>query len=230
VAALLVLLLGIGIWLVITLLAGKPARDGQPKVAETAPIAGQSQPGILPATVPVPGAPIAQVNSLGQPLDEDGRVAGPSKLKPPTRNAPMEKNGLPLPPPLFDDPNQRAQFRAWWIDQFVLRARIYTRMVPGDHYPSDGEAEKLFTQLYDLSEPQRPDESADAYRARSGQLMRDLYPKFRELYGDTPYTIQSRASDPSNGPFREPPVQPPGSDGTPGLQWDPLPPKPGMRR
>jgi hypothetical protein len=150
-------------------------------------------------------------NSIGQPLNEDGRPIGPpSRVA--TRNSPIEKGALPLPPPAFDNARDRERYRRWWLDEFARRIDVYETLVPRRDFPSRAQSRALLERFYDQAEPRRPGEALDAYSARSSVLMSDSYQKFVDAFGDTPYTIQARASDPSLGPLPDPPVVPPGSE------------------
>jgi hypothetical protein len=115
---------------------------------------------------------------------------------------------FPLRPPGFDDPAARAKFRAWWIDEYSRRARIYNEHNPGEH-PNDEETKRLLEQLYDQGEPPRPGETAEQLDARQ-QAWFETWRTMTAAFGTPPKTVISFGGDPQYGVGSEPPVLPAG--------------------
>jgi hypothetical protein len=239
VGALLLAVLACGVWLLLSTRRSEVV----PKVAEptappdespNTPIRAIARP--LPVTVSAAAArpPKVGYDAQGRPQLRDTRPgpAAPSNV----RNQKLDTNGLPMKPPVFEDPRERAQFKKWWVDGFVHRMDIYEKLHPRDGYPSDGDAQRMMDRFYELAEEQRPGEDPYAYASRSHELMNELYPRFVALFGVPPYSVQSEASDPMYGPFPPPPVQPrgtaveaaPDEPPPPDKPPPPLPPQPSV--
>lgn len=177
---------------------GRAARDQGGGFGQVAPsLRGPSRP------------PALARNALGQPLDENGRPIGPPDKLARIRNKPIEPGALPITPPLFSDPAQRAAFKRWWVDELGRRASIYQQLEAGPAYPAPEETARLLDAFYDASEPRAPGESVEQALARRKEW-RDLWKRFLSEYGATPQTISSRGGDPQYGETPAPPVQPPG--------------------
>jgi hypothetical protein len=116
---------------------------------------------------------------------------------------------FPLRPPGFDDPADRAKFRAWWVDEYSRRARIYNEHNPGEH-PNDEETKRMLEQLYDLGEPPRPGETAEQLDARQ-QAWFETWRTMTAAFGTPPKTVISFGWDPQYGVGSKPPVVPAGA-------------------
>jgi hypothetical protein len=116
---------------------------------------------------------------------------------------------FPLRPPGFDDAAARAKFRAWWIEEYSRRARIYNEHNPGEH-PNDEETKRLLEQLYDQGEPPRPGETAEQLDARQ-QAWFETWRTMTAAFGTPPKTVISFGGDPQYGVGSEPPVLPAGA-------------------
>jgi len=193
---------------------------------------GGDDPRAIPDKAPLQGRQMNQRrqprpmrNELGQPTDLNGKPISPrDKLvkRTPQRIEPGE---VPITPPLFDDENDRARYRAWWVEELTRRASVYKTLEPGD-YPSDDEIAELLAKFYDAAEPRRPGESIEDAHERRKQY-RDLWQQFLDEMGATAKTVATRGGDPQFGEPTEPPVQPPGADEPPP---EPTPqPEPGDR-
>jgi hypothetical protein len=116
---------------------------------------------------------------------------------------------FPLRPPGFDDPAARAKFRAWWIDEYSRRTRIYNEHNPGEH-PNDEETKRLLEALYDQGEPPRPGETAEQLDARQ-QAWFETWRTLTAAFGTPPKTVISFGGDPQYGVGAAPPVLPAGA-------------------
>lgn len=157
------------------------------------------------------GPPARAFNDLGQPLDENGRPIGPPTKLAGLRNRPIAQGELPMTPPRFDDPAQRARFKKWWVDEFARRVAVFEKLEPSENYPGAEETAKLLDELYDTSEPRAPDEPIEQAVERR-RRWRGLLGQFLDTYGVPPYTIVTRGGDPQHGAPTPPPFQPPGSE------------------
>ncbi len=166
--------------------------------------------GFAPAMGSRRGPPVQHFNELGQPLNEDGRPIGPSDKLRRIRNKPIPPGEVPMTPPLFDDPSQRAQFKRWWVKELSRRVDAFEKLEPDHDYPSAEETEELLDKLYDAAEPRHPEESVDSAYARR-QDWRELWQQFLDQYGVPIKTASSRGGDPQWGETPPPPVEPPGT-------------------
>lgn len=205
--------------------SSKHGESGEPSETAAAPRGAGGAPVFRPATDRVP--PEIRRNELGQPLNEDGRPIGPPDKLRAIRNRALEPGEVPLEPPLFDDPAERARFKKWWVDEMGRRIDVYEDLEPRDDgYPTAEETEKLLDDYYDSAEPRHPDESVDDAYARR-QQWRTLWQQILDDYGGTIQTLSSRGGDPQFGDTPDPPVTPPGtidSDGEPAPPSDVVPP------
>lgn len=201
----------------------RPSNEGPPAAAPPAERRLATATAQSHLSTPAERAAIVRgYNAIGQPLNEDGRPIGPPSGAA-TRNRPIEKGALPLPPPAFDDPRDRERYRRWWLDEFARRVELYETLSPRRDRPSRAQARALLQRFYDQAEPRRPGEALEAYQARSSVLMSDSYQKFVDAFGETPYTIQAHAMDPAFGPLPDPPVVPPGTSAPVAAQAEPSP-------
>jgi hypothetical protein len=205
----------------------RPDRDGEPRPGTPVTPPDEPAPGdrgsaFTQARRPgLPDTPPARAfNELGQPLDENGRPIGPPHKLQRLRNRSIAEGELPMTPPRFDDPAQRARFKKWWVDEFARRVAVFEKLEPGEGYPAAGEMAAMLDELYDTSEPRGPDESVEQAieRRRRG---RELARQFLDVYGVPPYTIVTRGGDPQHGPPAPPPFQPPGAEIEPGPPAEP---------
>lgn len=116
---------------------------------------------------------------------------------------------FPVRPPGFDDAAARAKFRAWWIDEYSRRTRIYVEHNPGEH-PNEEETKRLLEQLYDQGEPPRPGETAEQLDARQ-QAWFETWRTLTAAFGTPPKTVISFGGDPQYGVGESPPVLPAGA-------------------
>jgi hypothetical protein len=137
---------------------------------------------------------------------------------------------FPVRPPSFGDPADRAKFRAWWIDEYLRRTRIYVEHAPGE-YPNDEETRRLLEALYDQGEPPRQEETAEQFDARQ-QAWFETWRTLTAAFGTPPTTVIGFGGDPQYGDGARPPVLPPGAaplepdDSLPTMSGDGLPPAP----
>ncbi|ACY13053.1 hypothetical protein [Haliangium ochraceum] len=226
IAVLAVAVLGLTVALILSL------RDPAPEVAAAPPAAeapaapmrtgeGAGSGGFAQARQPsLPGGPPARArNELGQPLDENGRPIGPPHKLQTLRNRAIAEGELPMTPPRFDDPAQRAQFKAWWVDEFSRRVAIFETLEPGD-YPSAEDTAALLEDMYDAGEPRSPGESVEDAMNRRRQFRTHMR-HFLDVYGVPPYTVVTRAGDPQYGQPSAPPLQPPGVSDEPVVPAEP---------
>jgi hypothetical protein len=117
---------------------------------------------------------------------------------------------FPLRPPGFASDADRAKFRAWWLDEYARRTRIYREHNPSDTYPSDEDTDRMLERLYDLGEPPRPGETAEDLDVRQ-EAWFQLWSDLTAAFGTPPKTIISFGGDPQYGTGAPPPVLPPGA-------------------
>lgn len=117
---------------------------------------------------------------------------------------------FPVRPPGFDNPTDRAKFRAWWIDEYLRRTRIYAEHNPGE-YPSAEETRRLLEDFYDQGEPPRPGETAEQVDARQ-QAWFETWRTMTAAFGTPPKSVISFGADPQYGEPTKPPVVPPGGE------------------
>lgn len=158
--------------------------------------------------------PPVKRNAQGQPLDAQGRPIGPGEplRRPPADFDPTE---VPVTPPRFEDPAERAAYKRWWVKEGTRRAEIYKRLEPAEGYPSAAETAALLDAFYDAAEPRGPDESVESAHARRQEWRRLLAELTAAFHGAPPQTVFSRGGDPQYGEPNPPPVAPPGADEPP---------------
>ena len=180
-----------------------------------------------PATPAARAVAAPTLDTHGAPAMSATPELGPRRLPPPP--ADFDDGGLPvvLPPggperalaagefpirpPGFASDSDRARFRAWWIDEYARRTRIYREQNPADSYPSDEDTARMLEQLYDLGEPPRPGETADDLDVRQ-QAWFEAWRDITAAFGTPPMTIVSFGGDPQYGTGAPPPVLPPGAE------------------
>jgi hypothetical protein len=187
------------------------ASEARGPAAERSSAFAQARPPSLGQAAP----PARAFNELGQPLDENGRPIGPPQKLQHLRNRPIAEGELPITPPRFDDPAQRAKFKKWWVDEFARRVAIFEKLEPGEGYPRAEETAAMLDDFYDAAEPRGPDESVEQAMERR-RRWRELARQFLDTYGVPPYTIVTRGGDPQHGAPAPPPFQPPGAELEPG--------------
>lgn len=196
--------------------------DGERAVAGPALMTGTAErpqlggPGFGPRKLPPPPADF-----------HDGGVAAARRTGADRKLAAGE---FPVRPPGFESAEDRAKFRAWWVDEYGRRTRIYAEHNPGD-YPSDEETARMLERLYDLGEPPRPGETAE----QLDQRQQEWFETWRDMtaaFGTPPKTVISFGGDPQYGSGAEPPVMPAGAEPLeadptrPTMSEDELPPEP----
>ncbi len=158
-----------------------------------------------------PGIAVSRTNELGQPLDERGKPIGPPTTEKLNAFVPrIEKGELPMNPPRFDDPADRARYRAYWVRELQRRLAIWQKENPGRDFPGDGDTERMLAELYDAGELAADNEGQAALDRQ--KRWAELFREFLDRYGTTPGGAAAFGSDPQYGPVPEPPVRPAGYD------------------
>ncbi len=186
-----------------------------------APATAAASPDAAPRAVVAPSlnqhgaSPVAAAPDLGPrrlpppPADfHDGRV--PATAPPSSAERALAAGELPLRPPGFASAADRARFRAWWIDEYERRTRIYREHHPDEAYPSEEDTTRMLESFYDLGEPPRPGETAEDLDDRQ-QAWFEAWSDLTAAFGTPPMTILTFGGDPQYGAGAPPPVVPPGA-------------------
>jgi hypothetical protein len=194
----------------------RAVRDDTPDPAAERKAAGPPGRGLVTAGTgdAPPVLASRRTNDLGQPLDERGKPIGPPAGEPQdTFVLRIEPGELPMNPPRFADPADRARYRAYWVRELERRLDIWKRENPGRDYPGGADTQRLLEQLYDAGELPGENEGQAALDRQTRWA--ELYKQFIDRYHTTPGGAAAFGSDPQYGPIPEPPVRPAGYDEPP---------------
>lgn len=189
---------------------------GGPSAKTAAPPSAPQRAVAAPSLNKQGGAAASTTPDLGPrrlpPPPPDFNDGGMPATMPPTgAERALAAGEFPIRPPAFSSAEDRAEFRAWWLEEYARRARIYREHNPADTYPSDEDTARLLEEFYDLGEPPRSGETAAQLDDRQEawfEMWRDLTAAF----GAPPMTILSFGGDSQYGVPTPPPVVPPGAE------------------
>ena len=178
--------------------------DAAPRAVATPSLNTRSAP-------PVSATPELGPRRLPPPPPDfhDGRA--PAVAPPSSAERALAAGDFPIRPPGFASAADRARFRAWWLGEYARRTRIYREHNPSDTYPSDEDAGRLLEAFYDLGEPPRPGETAEALDERQ-QAWFEAWSDLTAAFGAPPMTIITFGGDPQHGAGAPPPVVPPAAE------------------
>jgi hypothetical protein len=163
------------------------------------------------ASPPVSSAPALGPRRLPPPPPDFNDGGMPAIAHPGAAERALAAGEFPVRPPGFASEADRARFRAWWLEEYARRARIYREHNPADTYPSDEDTDRLLERFYDLGEPPRAGETADDLDDRQ-QAWFEAWSDLTAAFGAPPMTIITFGADPQYGTPPPPPIVPAGGE------------------